>query len=236
MSELDRYLAGHFLESELLAQRCEISTDALFQLIKEQLVPAPSYTVTESSRLSSFVFGQMEAKDSTNGQYFHPSTSVWIDRALDTISEWGHAEAHTKLKNQFACNLQTAFSECDRTIWRLKDTFTDTGSVIYEGLKTRTDSFWLHFLKGTFGLCVANPDSERAIMRKEILQEKLAELTQNGKKEHFTKPEAFEILALIDKYAEAAMPFSPIEYARSSRKTLVDDLRLRITKELENTN
>jgi len=30
---------------------------------------------------------------------------------------------------------------------------------------------------------------------------------------------------LIDQYAQASMPFSPLEYARSSRKRLVDDLR-----------
>lgn len=36
------------------------------------------------------------------------------------------------------------------------------------------------------------------------------------------------LLALIDDYAAAAMPFSPAEYARSSRKRLVDDLRPRV--------
>lgn len=30
---------------------------------------------------------------------------------------------------------------------------------------------------------------------------------------------------LIDAYAAAAMPFSPIEYPRSSRKRLVENLR-----------
>jgi hypothetical protein len=32
-------------------------------------------------------------------------------------------------------------------------------------------------------------------------------------------------LALIEAYASASMPFSPVEYPLSSRKRLVDDLR-----------
>jgi hypothetical protein len=36
------------------------------------------------------------------------------------------------------------------------------------------------------------------------------------------------LLDVIAAYEVAAMPFSPIEYAQSSRKRLVDDLRARL--------
>jgi hypothetical protein len=236
MNELDRYLAHHFLQAEQLVMRCGITCDELFRLIDEQLIPAPSYVVSELSALSSFAFGSMEAKGSTNGQYFHPSNTVWVKRAIDFIAQFGRAHAAAKLKYQFSTNLQIALADYDRTVWRLKDAYTDTGLIIEGGLTKRADSFWLHFLKGTFGLCVANPVSERAIVHKEILQEKLVALTQNGKKERYSGKEASEILALMDEFAEAAMPFSPIEYSRSSRKTLIDDVRLHITKVKENAN
>jgi hypothetical protein len=97
-----------------------------------------------------------------------------------------------------------------------------------EGLRARVESTWEHFLLGTFGLCVADPSSEAAIARKEVLQEKLTMLSDNGAKNEFSEAEARALLELIDAYAQAAMPFSPIEYAVSSRKRLVEDLSARI--------
>ena len=61
-----------------------------------------------------------------------------------------------------------------------------------------------------------------------MLQEKLAVLSDNGKKLLFSAAEARDLLQLIDAYAQSAMPFSPVEYPISSRKRLVEDLRARI--------
>jgi hypothetical protein len=230
MNDLDCYLYQFFLNSEQLATTCGLSPERLSQLVADELIPAPSYIVSESSVISSFVFGRMEAKGAIDGQYFHPTTSVWVNKAIYAISEFGQAGAQIELKRQFTKNLKMALSELDKSIWRLRDSFTDDGAVIEEGLQARIDSIWEHFLKGTFGLCVAKPDSERAIARKEILQEKLTELTENGKREHFSKTEVPYFLALIDDFAKATMPFSPIEYSKSSRKRLVENLRARIAK------
>ena len=52
------------------------------------------------------------------------------------------------------------------------------------------------------------------------------ELTGNGSRVADTEDGKRELLALIEAYARASMPFSPAEYPYSSRKRLVDDLRL----------
>jgi hypothetical protein len=67
-----------------------------------------------------------------------------------------------------------------------------------------------------------------AIARKEVLQEKLTALSANGSRFAYSADEALAMLDLIDAYADSAMPFSPIEYAVSSRKRLVEDLATRI--------
>lgn len=85
-----------------------------------------------------------------------------------------------------------------------------------------------YFFNGTFGLCVADPASGAGIVRKEMLQEQLIEITANGSNPHPAHCSQAQLLQLIDDYAAAAMPFSPAEYARSSRKRLVDDLRPRV--------
>ena len=74
-------------------------------------------------------------------------------------------------------------------------------------------------------MCVANPVSAAAIAHEEVLQEKLTQSSDNGSKTMFSPQLAQATHALIDAYAAASMPFSPIEYASSSRKRLVEDLR-----------
>jgi hypothetical protein len=75
--------------------------------------------------------------------------------------------------------------------------------------------------------------SAAAIAYKEILQEKLVALSENGKKLVYPVQQARAMQELIDAYAAAAMPFSPVAYPVSSRKRLVEDLRanMRVTEE-----
>jgi hypothetical protein len=111
----------------------------------------------------------------------------------------------------------------------MADAFDDHGRPIAAGLEARIASYWQSFQQGIFGLCVANPVSEFEITRKEILQEKLTTLTDNGEQYADISIGKEALLLLIDKYEEASMPFSPIEYPMSSRKRLVTDLRLKCT-------
>ena len=79
---------------------------------------------------------------------------------------------------------------------------------------------------------MANPISEAHIAYKEVLQEKLTQLSDNGKKTSYPVWELAALLELINAYAAAAMPFSPVEYPLSSRKRLVEDLQARLTAEV----
>lgn len=225
MTELNRYLARHYLSEAQLAAAAAIGIDEHDALIRDRLVPAPSYVVSDSGTVCSFVFGEMRAPGSQPGRYFHPSQLTWIARARAAIASAGLAGAESRLKEQFSTNFAAALATLNQTTWRLRDSFDDTGLPIVEGLLARTDTAWKYFLNGTFGLCVANPSSEAHIAHKEVLQEKLTQLSENGKKHKYPPTELIAMHDLIDAYAAAAMPFSPIEYALSSRKRLVEDLR-----------
>jgi uncharacterized protein YgfB (UPF0149 family) len=226
LSALDIYLAKHYQDAEQFAASCGISLTQLHELIDQQRIPEPSYIVTGQSTLKSYVFGEMEASGSTPGQYFHPANRAWVALA---VSAQGSISSN-ELKTRFLNNMHYELEKLDKTLFRLRDCFTDDGTVIADGLTARTEALWEHFLKGTFGLCIANPITEYEIAQKEILQEKLAALSENGAKSHFTESEKNDVLCLIEEYAEASMPFSPIEYHRSSRKRLVEDLKKRLEK------
>ncbi|MES2127914.1 MAG: DUF6058 family natural product biosynthesis protein [Pseudomonadota bacterium] len=219
MSTLDLYLASHFLNAEQTAAASAISVAELDALIDARCVPAPSYVVSASGTVSSFVFGEMAAPGSAPGRYFHRAQAVWIARARQLESE-------VRLRERFTQQFGAALATLNLSTWRLRDAFDASGAPIADGLRTRTDNAWKFFLNGTFGLCVANPIAEAQIAYKEVLQEKLTQLSDNGAKHAYDAAQVPLMAALIDAYAAAAMPFSPIDYARSSRKRLVEDLRI----------
>ncbi|MTW13212.1 hypothetical protein GM658_21635 [Pseudoduganella eburnea] len=228
MSDLDAYLSKHFLKSGEMAASCQLSEEAFRNLVYDRLIPGPSYVVTETSRLKSYVFGDMPAGYAQDGEYFHPATAAWVKRAQAVIAEVGRERAYEVLKQQFELNFQAALAAANESTWRMADSFADDGAVMEEGMRRRLDSVWTHFLQGTFGLCVANPVSEQDIARKEVLQEKLTALSANGARTDFAPDEVPAMLELIEAFAQSAMPFSPVEFPMSSRKRLVDDLSARL--------
>ena len=224
-NELDRYLSAHFLNAAAFARSCDIEVDELHDLIRRELIPAPSYVVRDGT-LTSYVFGTRPAVGSTDGEYFHPAMAAWVVKARYDLAAQGLDGARERARNVFVAEFASALGTLDASLYRLRDAFDADGNRIPAGLNARLDSAWEHFQRGTFGLCVANPASALAIARKEVLQEHLTAVTQNGAKTSFDAAEVPLIRQLMEDYAAASMPFSPIEYSRSSRKRLVDDLRL----------
>ncbi len=228
MTELNNYLGKHFLNEVQLTSASVMHIDEIDALIHNRLVPAPSYVVTNEGNVCSFVFGHMPAPGATPGRYFPPSQLVWIDRARRAIAGGAKQDIAASLKAQFTVNFATALATLNLSTWRLRDSFGNDGAPIDDGLRVRTDAAWEYFLNGTFGLCVANPISEAHIAYKEVLQEKLTQISDNGRNTVFSPQLAQATHELIDAYAATSMPFSPIEYSLSSRKRLVDDLRANI--------
>lgn len=222
---LDLYLAAHFLDEPRFASCCGVSVEALSGLVADRLVPGPSYVISPSFVLSSPVFQDLEAPGSAPGRYHRPEHAVWVARARAVIAETGREGAQDRLKARFIAELLAAAEALDAT-W-------DPPVVSWK--PGWGDEAWESFLKGTYGLCVADPGSESAIARKEALQARLVKLSYKGARTRFQEAEAVAALALIEAYAEAAMPFSPLDYPLSSRKLLVDDLRPRVERCLPGT-
>lgn len=224
MQPLNAYLARYFFTSAQLAAASAVSCAELDDLLSRSLIPAPSYVV-KNSTVRSFVFGEMSAPGAIDGQYFHRHGVSWVKRAAECRARLSGELAYQELRSRFRDNLRDAFVELDRAVWRMEDCFRYDTSLIDAGFAARFESIWAHFQNGTYGVCVARPDSELAIARKEVLQEKLIALTANGARILYAGDERAIVERTIAQYAEACSLFSPVDYARSSRKRLVDDLR-----------
>ena len=206
---LDDYLHMHFVSRQRFAEMAGISEQRLATLIELGAVPRATY-VCDGDAIESAVFGRIEAQQAAAGEYFRPECLRWVAIA-ERAAAGGERDAVLAV---LSAELHAA----------LAGTGEDPAAI---DARIR-QNYIPAFLDGTFGLCVADPTSGAGIARKECLQERLTEVTANGSEAQPAGIAREELLRLIDDYAAAAMPFSPAEFARCSRKRLVDDLRPRV--------
>jgi len=207
---LTTYLRDHFVDKATLATLSKISIDRLDHLIAVKAIPSASYTCDGRS-ISSFVFGETPIKESLAGEYYRPEYARWIGIAHHAQPGSERSAVLSELEKELRISLEV---HCNTE----------------EAIAAKVQSYLPYFFNGTFGLCVADPSTGAGIVRKEMLQEKLVELTANGTLASPANCSKEELLKLIDEYADSAMPFSPAEYERSSRKRLVDDLRPQVAR------
>ena len=202
---LKEYLQKHFVDKATFASLADMPLGRLDELIAAEAVPAATYTCNGRS-ISSAAFGTIEIAEHLTGEYFRPECVRWATIAAQAPLGSERASVAAVLTNELRAALGGHFQD---------------SAVLEEKVSQFLPAFW----NGTFGLCVADPSSGAGIARKEILQERLTAITGNGSNSHPRRVSKQALLALMDAYADAAMPFSPAEYDRSSRKRLVDDLR-----------
>lgn len=205
---LDAYLRDYFVDRSTCAALAGITVQRLDALIAAEAIPAPTYRCNAGT-IHSAAFGSIDTDSRVSGAFFRPECTRWVRIAADAAAGEERAAVVSTLAGELAAHLRTCGDDAHR-------------------VDAKVAALLPHFFNGTFGLCVADPSSGRGIVQKEVLQETLVALTCNGSDPAPPGIAAGELLTLIDDYADSAMPFSPAEYARSSRKRLVEDLRPRV--------
>lgn len=227
MNNLQTYFDRHFLATPAVAAALGISEARCDELVAQEIFPAPSYVVS-AQRLRSVVFGEFDAPGLADAQYFHRDMLAWMQHALSLLAHDDFDAVRVALEHTFKHDFKIALQELHQTCWPLHHAFDAQGHPIEAGLAVRCQQNWEYFQAGIFGLCVAHPISAAAIAEKEILQEKLIAVSQNGARADYDESEVGMLLDLIARYEKAAMPFTALEFPRSSRYRLVDQLRLRL--------
>lgn len=226
--DISSYLTQHYVTADRFAAHCGVTPAALQELIDAGLAPKPSYVVTADARIASYVFGDMDAPGAPPGSWFAPSTATWVQRARDALTATRAEPASEYLQAEFKHRYREALLALHANDGPIPGLHTATGEFDDAAYARDFDETWTHFLEGTFGLCVANPHDESRIALKESLQNRLAALTDKGERTDYPREVAAQVRHLIDRYVEASMAFSPVEYPRSSRKRLVDDVLARL--------
>jgi uncharacterized protein DUF6058 len=225
------YLSRYYINLDQLAELAGMRPSEVQSLIDEKLAPAPSYVVTAEGTLISCVFGEFDAPGVPEGNYFHREGYVWIRRAQEVRGRAEQERARSELRAQFKANFTQALREINDSLVPLPDTFSEAAEVSETRLNERFEEAWEALIEGVYSLCVADPSNEPSIARKEMLQEHLQRVHESIGTTHLSTVERSRVLNLIDQYAQAAMPFAPPEYPRSSRKRLVEDLAQKLRGE-----
>jgi hypothetical protein len=203
---LKTYLRDRFVDKQAFCALAGISPRRLEAFIRASAVPGPSYVCTGRS-LWSAAFGQIGIDEYVTGEYFRPECGRWAAMAAQAAPGEERATTLAVLASELRGALQQHFQ--DQAV-----------------IDARVLEFIPSFTDGTFGVCVADPGTGHGIVRKELLQERLVAVTDDGRNPFPKAMPRGDLLRIIDDYAAASMPFSPPEYPRSSRKRLVDDLRM----------
>jgi Family of unknown function (DUF6058) len=202
---LTAYLQDYFVDKASFASLAGISIDRLEQLMAAEAVPKATY-VCDGISVWSAAFGTTPTEDPLIGEYFRPECVRWVEIARQAQAGSERSAVLRALTDELRISLRD-YCDCE------------------EAVESRIQSYLPYFFNGTFGLCVADPSTGSGIVRKEMLQETLIALTANGTTPNPSTISRGDLLDIIDKYASSAMPFSPAERERSSRKRVVDDLR-----------
>lgn len=227
MDQLQIYLEQYFFTQVKMASELGITDEKFDALLNAGVFAKPSYVIRDQI-LHSVVFGQFDSKGWADASYFHREMLPWMQRALAICEHTSIAETLSLLEQDFKQAFAQALQGLHLNEWSMPDAFTDDGMVIEVGLAKRCEANWRHYQAGIFGLCVASPVSAAAIAEKEVLQEKLSALSTVNIDVDDVEHDVERLLQLISRYEKISMPFTHLEYPRSSRFRLVEQLRHRL--------
>ncbi|AIS58443.1 hypothetical protein JV59_25935 (plasmid) [Vibrio coralliilyticus] len=216
---LQDYLNTHFLRRSELAKRLSVRSDTLSQLIASGMIPSWSYKVNQGAVYTQ-VFGQHEARDCHNDEYFSPSVLDWYRHHRAQFPDHKTVPPLTdQLCGQFVATFVKTAQASETFRWAFAEAMSEPGAL--QAMATTT---WHHHRQGTYGVCVRQPSSVAAIIEKQVAVEALTRITNHGQKSRYTEQECGEWRQWAEVYDRVAMPFSPVDYAQSSRKRLIDDV------------
>lgn len=215
--ELLNYLNTHFLSEHALLAQANITFETLEHYQALGIMPKASYRVNVTLNCDSF-FGVW---DDTQPMRFYATGYVsWLERVLlPLISSMKGAESH--LKGEVYAVFMARYTQ---TIHKLKGLgHTSNSPKINAGLHQHIEQEWTHFLDGTYGLCTLSGLPED-IAAKELAIIEINELSQLSV---LTAAQTVQLTRAVNLLDDVSALFAPHERDRSTRKRLVDDMRVK---------
>ena len=202
------YLEKNFLLRGEILERASLSADELTGCQQSGLVPQPSYRIEKVVNCNSFFGPHTEVSETL--EFYSEGCIEWISIAKD---------------QQDADKVRSVFDDRYlKELDRLKaDGFTPEKPSALDNIDEHLNSEWAYFLDGTYGLCTVS-GLPKDIAAKELAIIIIKEHIDQGELREMQKQALKKAVDLLD---QVSAPFAPHERGRSSRKRLIDDVRLR---------
>jgi hypothetical protein len=203
--ELLDYLGAHFLSKNALLSAANISEQQLRSYQQQGVMPLCSYKLRLDLQCDSF-FGLY--KEQQEREYYAREYVAWL-ATINTLksSELIYAEFARRYKEGL-CELQG------------KGHVSNSPKLNRE-LEQHIAEEWLHFLKGTYGLCTRSGLPED-IAAKELAILEIREITAI---ENLNQGQLIKLGNAVKLLDSASSSFAPHERPESSRHRLIDEMR-----------
>jgi len=208
-----KYIEENYIEDEENITIMDLNSDKLNQLIKDQLIPEPSYVVNSEVTISSPLNDNHVIVSSK--RYFPKSILKLIaDNTLHHNPE--------KFKKDFRQNLLSNLKKHQYKIFAYGNTFDENGEIDLVKAEKAFEEEWGHFCKGIYGICTLESD-EDAIIEKEIAIKRILDFIET--KGSAVTQEKIELLKdLNDEFNKVTSLFAPYQRETSSRGKYLDKL------------
>ncbi len=203
MTDADGYIHHSFLSLSDVAAKVQVSAAEIENLVAHAIIPGPSYRIADDSRsVTSHIFGRQDQQfENASGPFFDRSIVAWIERLADPIVF--HRRDYEEARQIFSTDLPI-------------------DDIDEEWLST-----YLHWQKGTYGVCVVSPIDFRAIVEKQAAAARLRHwhelFVRNGSIPIGARQEVEKDLVYYDRVTKS---FAPWDHKLSSRYSIYEPLKI----------
>lgn len=214
MNKNIKYITENYLDAEALCSITGISITELDRLIEQHLIPNCSYTIENTSVISS-PLGDEEIITLTK-RYFPKSVIPLIAQNLN-------CENPDHFKQQMKEEFISTFTAHQDNSFAYGNILNNDGSVNDNALAEAFETEWEHYLNGIYGICTINSTGAE-IAKKEIAVKKLIDFIEQNKGTVLNEIQQKALIALNDQFNEVANDFAPYQRVSSSRGKYLDKI------------
>lgn len=190
VDELNAYLQEEYYTLQQLANKANVTTDRILELVELQIIPPHSFEVTQSTSIYCNIKGYFIATPVAI-KYYNPSIVKWIQTAESLATGKSLSEIAIFIRGYFNKEFKEAM-----------------GDAITPGCKG-LDHAWRYLMNGTWGICLKEI-SVASIAKKELSRLKISQLCKLDKPNHqLTLQEKEELKNAIDTYELVTKQFAP---------------------------
>lgn len=219
MDENLAYIKAHFLSSNAIIARSNISADVLAELVTHRVLPRAAYFRGKAEKLCSTLGSTGIVLDD---DYFHPTaiTQARHGAALLAVGVKPLAVAET-VKSNFVSGYTEHLTELMQ-FELVEDTVWQERLAEPESRLRLAESEYDHWIAGTYALCTRD-NTPQAVAAKECMVQSVDALTSGGMRDDLTEAEFARLSRYLQLYDKVAALFAPFERPASSGQ------RLRVT-------